>query len=581
MTRPSYDLVVRNGYVVDGTGLPGIRADVGVRDGRIVAVGHLGGEAAGQVVDADGLVVAPGIVDAHTHYDPQLTFDPYATSSVFHGVTTVLAGNCGFSLAPCRERDRDFQARLFAKVEGMSPLALGGVQWDFETFPEFLAARDGKLGINLGCYIGHSSIRRWVMGAEASERAATTDEVDAMREVVRDAMAAGAAGFSSSHAPTQLDGDDRPIPSRQATDEELFALAEEAGRANAGTLAYLPYSAVGGLNPDDEERLIRLSLATRLPVIIQGLGGKSKVDAPADWPGAKRFLDEASARGAAVYSLLRCQPFDRPFTLAAGSSLYDGVFPWRDLLLLSLAEKRARLADPAARAELRTAVEHPNTDGSKGSTLPPPQWHVVFVSRVTQPAHEKYLRRSMADIARELGVAPADAMLDLALAEDLQMEFRWSSENEGWIDSVAETQRDPHLVIGVSDGGAHLDRDDGSEWSTYFLRSWVLDRGIWSLEEGIRQITSLPALLCDFPDRGLVQEGCWADLMIFDRDAIRLDTKGPVADFPGGESRFSARPAGVHATVVNGTVVVRDGELTGDLPGRVIRPAPERGGAVR
>jgi N-acyl-D-amino-acid deacylase len=196
---------------------------------------------------------------------------------------------------------------------------------------------------------------------------------------------------------------------------------------------------------------------------------------------------------------------------------------------------------------------------------------------VRRPENEKYLRRSIADIARERGVAPADALLDLALSEELECELRWSSENPGWVEAVAQTQRDPHLIIGVSDGGAHLDRDDGSEWSTYFLRSWVLDREVWTLEEGIRQITHLPAMLCGFGDRGMVRPGCWADLMVFDPDTVALDTKSLVQDFPGGEARFSARPKGVSATVVGGRPVVRHGELTGALPGRVVRPGGDGG----
>lgn len=572
-----FDLIVANGVLVDGTGLARRRADIAVRAGRVAAVGQLDDATADERIDAAGLIVAPGIVDAHTHYDPQLTFEPCATSSPYHGVTTVVAGNCGFSIAPTHADDRDFTTRLFAKVEGMSPIALSGVRWDFETFPEYLDAREGKLGVNLACYIGHSSVRRWVMGPESSERAATSAEIEEMRAIVREAMAAGAAGFSSSHAPTQLDGDDRPVPSRLSEMDELFALIEEAGRANAGSVSYLPKSAVNGIDDADKERLIELGLVSRLPIIIQGLGGRSKVDAPtATWPQAKAFLEDASNRGAAVFSLLRCQPFDRPFTLAAGTSLYDGVPTWRNLLALPLASKLVHLADPAVRDELRGAVEHPNRDPDQGSTLPPPHWDVVVVSRVKKPEHEKFLRRSIADIADELGVEPADAMLDLALAEGLETEFRWSSETEGWVEAVAECQTDPHMIVGVSDGGAHLDRDDGSEWSTYFLRSWVLDRHVWTLEEGIRQMTQVPAALCGIPDRGMLLPGCWADMVIFDPDAMSLDSKGPIADFPRGESRFSARPKGFVATIVNGTPIVRDGELTGALPGLVIRPVRER-----
>jgi len=575
-----YDLIIRNGIVVDGTGLARRRADVGVRAGRIATVGQLGEADADDVIDAEGMIVAPGIVDAHTHYDPQLTFEPYATSSPYHGVTSIVAGNCGFSVAPTKAADREYIARMFAKVEGMSPVALSGVAWDFESFPEYLDAREAAgLGINVACYVGHSSLRRWVMGPDGSEREATPEEIDEMRRLVREAMAAGAAGFSSSHAPTQLDGDDRPIASRLSSLDELRALIEETGRANAGSISYLPQSAVNGIDESDKDLLIELGLLSRLPIIIQGLGGRSKVDAPtATWPQAKAFLDHAAEQGAAVFSLLMTQPFDRPFTLAAGTSLYDGVVPWREWFALVPADRLAALRDPATRDRMRDAVENPNKDPDQGSTLPPPHWNVVEVMAVTKPEHDKYVGRTIADIAKELDVAPADTMLDLALDEDLETTFRWSSETPEWRAAVAECQTHPNLIVGVSDGGAHLDRQDGAEWSTTFLTKWVGEGGVWTLEDGIRQITQVPAALCGLPDRGTLLPGAWADIMIFDPEELGIESKEVVHDFPGGDGRWSARPRGFQATIVNGVPIVRDGELTGALPGRIIRPARERVG---
>jgi N-acyl-D-amino-acid deacylase len=573
----AYDLIVKGGIVVDGTGLTRRRADVGVKDGRIAAVGLLEEPASGpRVVDAEGLYVAPGIIDAHTHYDPQLTFDPWATSSCYHGVTTVVAGNCGFSIAPVAEGGREYIAAMFAKVEGMSPLALSGVHWDFETFPEYLAARRGRLGVNLACYVGHSSVRRYVMGEAGSERAATDEEVEAMRAVVAEAMDAGAAGFSSSHAPTQLDGDDRPVPSRFADHRELKALVAEAGRHRGGSISYLPMSSIGGLDDQDKELLVELGLSCGLPVIIQGLGGRNKVDAPtAGWPAARAFLDDAARRGAAVLSLLRNHPFDRAFTLAAGTNLYEGVPAWHRVTRPGMdpAERLALLADPAQREAMRHAVERPNRDPSKGSTLPPPHWEVVFVDEVARPENEKFLKRSVADIARELGKEPADAMLDLAVSEGLETWFRWENKTPEWEQAVAESQRHPAMVIGVSDGGAHLDRDDGSDWSSYFLRFWVMERQLWTLEEGIRQMTQVPAALLGLAGRGAVLPGYAADLMVFDPQTVGPGTKKLVRDFPGGEARYSARPEGIHYTIVNGTPVVVGGEVdTSALPGQVVSP---------
>lgn len=573
--QAEFDLIVRNGYVVDGTGLPRRRVDVGVRHGKVAQLAHLDGRTATEEIDAGGGIVAPGIVDAHTHYDPQITFDPYATVSCYHGVTTVLAGNCGFSLAPCRSADREFMTGIFAQVENMDPVAMSAITWDdFETFGEFLASREGRLGVNFGCYVGHSNLRRWVMGDAATERPATDAEVGEMRRLLAQAMADGAAGLSSSAAPTHFDIEGRPVPSRIASREELLSLADELGRFGRGSVAFLPSSAIGGLDDEDKAYLVELGRRSGMPVIIQGLGGRNKVDAPtATWEASVEFLDQATEAGAPVFSMLITRPFDRPVTIGPDNLHYMSVFPWARMLQLPHDERVARLRDPEARAELRHAVENYNRDPARGTTNPPPLWTNVFVDRVTRPEHEKLQSRSIADIAAEQGVAPADAMLDLALAEDLATEFRWRTESPEWTDAVAVAQQDPRMVIGTSDGGAHLARDDGADWSSYYLRSWVLDRKVWTLEEGIRQITQVPASLLGFHDRGVIAVGSWADLVVFDPDTIGPWRKEFVHDLPGGVGRFKAWGQGVLATVVNGRTIVRAGELTDALPGHVVRPA--------
>lgn len=573
-TGEHYQLLVRGGTLVDGSGNPRRRADVAARDGRIVAVGHLEAASADHEIDAEGRIVAPGVIDPHTHYDPQITWDPYATASCFHGVTTVVAGNCGFSVAPTRPVDRPFFQGLFARVEGMAPVALDGISWEFESFPEFLATRSGKLGVNLGCYVGHCNLRRWVMGDEGSARAATPAEVVEMGRLLGQAMEAGAAGFSSTHASTHNDGDNHPVPSRYAEPDELLALADEMGRVNRGSISYLPRSAVGGLDRPDMDLLIELGRISRLPVIIQGLGGRNKVDAPgAGWDVALDFLSRCRAEGAAVYSLLLARPFDRPFTLAAGTTLYEGVPEWDRVVAPTVADRRQLLADPAVRNAMRHAVEQPNRDPDRGSTLPPPHWDVLFVGAVQRPELDKFVGRSVLDIAAEQGVAPADAMLDLALADDLETQFRWTTETDEWMAAVREAQHNPHMITGTSDGGAHLSRDDGSDYGTYFLRRWVLDLGQWTLEQGVRQLTSVPAAILGLRDRGLVQPGNWADLMVFDAEEIRRPgRKDLVHDLPGGIGRFQAYPNGIHATIVNGVPIVLDGTLTGNLPGEVVAP---------
>ena len=568
------DLVIRGARIVDGTGLPRRRVDVGVRERKVVRLARLDRATAREEIDATGMIVAPGIVDVHTHYDPQITFDPYATMSCFHGVTTVVAGNCGFSVAPCKPDDREFLTGIFARVENMDPIALSAITWDdFQTFSEFLRSREGRLGVNFACYVGHSNVRRWVMGDDASTRVATDAEIGAMRRIVADAMAAGAAGLSSSAAPTHLDLDDRPVPSRVAGRDELIALAEEAGRAGAGSIAYLPASAIGGLDDHDEDLLIELARVSGVPVVIQGLGGRNKVDAPtATWDAAQRFLDRATEQGAPVYSMLIARPFDRPVVLDETNFHYMAVPTWDRMLKLPHDERVALLRDPAARAELRDAVEHYNRDPSKGTTVPPPLWDAVFVDEVVKPEHQKFQARSIHDIAGELDVAPADAVLDLALDEDLATRFRWRTESPEWTAAVREAQLDARMIVGTSDGGAHLARDDGADWSSYFLGSWVRDRRAWTLEDGIRQITQLPATVAGLTDRGVIRPGGWADLMVFDPDTIGPWKKEFVHDLPGGVGRFKAWGRGVHATVVNGEPIVLHGELTGRLPGHVVRP---------
>ena len=570
-----YDLIVRGGLVVDGTGLPRRRVDVGVRDGKVATLARLDAASATEEIDASGMIVAPGIVDAHTHYDPQITFDPYATMSCFHGVTTVVAGNCGFSVAPVKKVDRDFLQGIFAQVENMDPIALSAITWDeFETFADFIETRQGRLGVNFATYIGHSNLRRWVLGEGATEREATDAEVAEMRRMVADAMRAGAAGVSSSAAPTHLDLEGRPVPSRIASRDEFAALAEEVGLSGGGSIAYLPASAIGGLDATDEDYLIRLGTVSGLPVIIQGLGGRNKTDAPtATWEASQAFLDRATSAGAPVFSMLIARPFDRPVTIDETNLHYLAVPSWNRMLKLPFAERIALLRDAAARDELRTAVENYNRDPEKGTTVPPPVWSVVFVDEVAKPENQRFQSRSIKDIAAELGVAPADAMLDLALSEDLATRFRWRTESPEWTEAVAEAQRDPRMIIGTSDGGAHLARDDGSDWSSYFLGSWVRDRKVWTLEEGIRQITQMPAALLGFADRGVIRPGGWADLMVFDPETIGPWKKEFVHDLPGGVGRFKAWGKGVKATIVNGQPIVLDGQLTDRLPGHIVSPA--------
>jgi N-acyl-D-aspartate/D-glutamate deacylase len=561
-----FDTIIKGGRVIDGSGLPMRTADVGIKDGLITDVGHLSG--AKQVIDADGLLVAPGIVDAHTHYDPQLTFEPFGTSSCYHGVTSVVAGNCGYSIAPCAKSDHGYLTALFAKVEGMTPSVLEqGLPWDWDSFPSYLDALDKRLGINLACYIGHSALRRFVMGDAASERAASADELARMQQLVREAMHAGAAGFSSSLAPTHVDQFNKPVPSRHAAFDEIATLIETTGEGGAGSISFLPETAVRGLDERDRARLIELAHRSGLPIIVQGI--TKRVGNPEQWADSIAYLDAARRQGAAIFSVLRTQPFMRPFNWKRGTSLYDGVFHWRDLSELPFDERLGKMRDPQFREQLRWGLDNPNTDGSKGSTLPPPPLPTVFVD--VSRSDPGAVGKSLAQLAKERRVHAADIMCELAVADGLQTQFMWNTENEKWAEANADAQRNPHMIIGTGDGGAHADRDDGAEWSTYYIRSWLLDREVIPLEEGIRRITHLPAMICGIKNRGLLARGYHADVVLIDPSRIRLGKKELVNDMPGGEPRWQVRPEGVVRVLVNGETIVQDGELTGTRPGRVLR----------
>ena len=534
-----YDLIVRGGMLVDGTGLPRRRVDVGVKDGRIARIARLDDATAREEIDATGRIVAPGIVDAHTHYDPQITFDPYATMSCFHGVTTVLAGNCGFSAAPVKAQDLEFLKGVFARVEDMDLAALGGVRWDqFETFPEFMAYLGGKLGINFACYVGHSNLRRWVMGDAASERAATAEELAEMRSMVAEAMQAGAAG-----------------------------------RHGAGSICFLPLGTTRGLTADDHEFIIEIGRRSGLPVIIQGLGARSKVDVPGTgWDDAVVSLDKAQAEGAPFYSMLIARPFDRAVAFDDTNHHWRGAFGWHAMTRLPIEERRALLRDPATREELRFGIENSNRDPAKGTTLSPPQWPVVFIDVSPSMSPEEHQGKSIQMLAEERQMAPGDFALDLALADDFATKLRWRMDGPEWSDAVRKSQTDPRIIIGTSDGGAHLAKDDQADWSSYFLARWVREDKVWTLEEGVRQITQMPADLLGFLDRGTLRVGAWADMMIFDEHEIGPVRKEFVRDLPGGAGRYKAYGKGVYATIVNGQPIVLNGELTGRLPGVVVAP---------
>jgi len=568
------DWVIHNALVIDGSGMPGRVADVGIFAGQISRIGKLDGEPRRQTYEAEGLVVAPGIVDVHTHYDPQMTWDPLCDTAALHGVTTIAAGNCGFSVAPCKAEDRDFTAQLFARVEGMGLDALSHTRWEHESFEEFLGSLKGRIGLNVGMYVGHSAIRRWVMGEDAYLRAADPGELASMCDLLNRALCAGALGFSSSQAPTHIDSADRPCPSRLATHDELRALADVIGRYGSGTFSFAPESAAEGVSEADREFMIELAQRSGVPVVIQGLGGRSKIDAPTQsWQEAREFLDRSAALGAPVYSLLMTRPVSGPFTLKKGTSRYEGVPLWHKMMTASLEGRRDMIADPQQREQFRAAIDTPNKDPEVGSTLPPPHWETMTLAESNSELHVALIGCSLADIARQQNCHPADAMFDIALASDLEAVFHWSNESPEWRRLLVDVQRHPQMILGVSDGGAHLDRDDGQAWSTHFLAQWVRRDKAWRLEEAIRMITAVPAALLGLRDRGLLAAGRPADLFIFDPQTIDVASCQLEHDRVTGQERFRAVPTGILATMVNGQFVVEKGVDTGCRPGSLVNPS--------
>ena len=561
-----YDLVVRNGVVVDGTGLPRRRADVAVVDGKVVAVGRID-DPGSQEVDAAGLHVVPGIVDAHTHYDPLLTFDPWATSSCFHGVTTVVTANCGFSIAPCAPEDRTFTAEFMAAVEGFSPRVLdAGLPWTWDSLPSYLDSLEGRIGVNAATYLAHSALRRFVMGERASSSPATDDELAAMVALVHSARAAGACGFSTERMGAELDHLGNPTPSVIADESELEALISAAGANPHGSIAVLPRSVGEGLSEADALLLGGYTTTSRLPVVIQGIGWRPGMDA--QWQSDQAYLESSSRAGRAIYSIYRNHPMVRPFNWVRGTSLFKGVEHWRDFPSLTERELAERVTTPEWRVRLADSLDHPITDPALGATTPPPPMDTVFVESSSIPGAQG---RSVAELARERNQHAAEVICELLTADSLTTGFAWRSETEEWRRGTAETLRHPNILVGTGDGGAHADRDDGSEWSTYFLSKWVRDEELFTLEEGVRRITSVPARVCGLDDRGMIAPGFGADLMLVDLANLELGTKSIVSDLPAGGERWRAEVEGIEQVIVNGETIVESNKITGRLPGAVLR----------
>jgi N-acyl-D-aspartate/D-glutamate deacylase len=561
-----YDLVIKNGMVVDGSGLPRYRADVGVRHGRITTIGRIR-EGAPEVIDADGQVVAPGIIDAHTHMDAQIFWDPLGTSSCYHGITTVVMGNCGFTLAPCAEKDKHLVVRNLQRAEDIPPQAMeAGIEWRWTTFPEYLDVLESlPKGINYAGYIGHSALRTYVMAERAFEEAASEDDLRAMERELRDAMRAGAIGFTTSRSPAHETPEGRMVASRLATWGEVQRLVGVMGDMNAGIFELAGEGvdrAPGdpGLR-DYHVRLRDLAVATGRPITF---GLFSRRGVPDVWRAYLDLLDETAAAGGRMFAQAHSRSLSALLSFKTQMP-FDRLPVWKDVRALPIAEQARRLRDRELRGKL---VEMSGArDGRRpvGTEARPADYDWLFVFDTVEGPH-----RSVAEVARERGQHPAEAMIDLALEKDLDLFFLQPVANEDQ-EVALEIMKHPRTVTTFSDSGAHVSQLMDSSLQTHLLAHWVRARQAFTLEDAVRMLTLVPATLWGFHDRGLIREGLAADLMVFDPDTIAAEMPEVVDDLPAGARRLVQRTRGVAATVVNGEVLLRDGKHTGALPGRLLR----------
>jgi N-acyl-D-amino-acid deacylase len=558
----AHDLVIRNGMVVDGSGFSRYRADVAVKDGKIVEIGRVTG-AAERTIDADGRFVAPGVIDLHTHYDAQPFWDRLCTSSIWHGVTSVLIGNCGLTLAPLRPEHRDTMLATFCCVEDLPVRSLSAVlPWTWQSFGEFLDAIDIGLGANMMPLVGHNPLRLSAMDKAAWDRNATADEIADMQRMLRLAMEEGAWGWSTTNSPTHAGPQGQPVPTRLANDEERVALGRTLGEFNRGIIEILP---PGAGQPTDADRLHLLDVAraSGRPVFFLGFDAS-----------ARGFVEDATREGAQLYNLLRAIPFNPRITLKK-TTYFANLDVWDVVMAKPFDEKMALLTNPEKRAELREAAlqRQRRRPGVLGRFI---KWKAMIVSKAALEKNRPLEGRPLTELAEELGKHVADVMLDLAIEEKLETEFLLRSRSPEEEAEIAEYVKTGHAIPSQTDAGAHLNTNFCTAGeSTYVLGEWVRDRQLLTLEDAIRRFTFQPASIMGLRDRGLVREGMTADLMVFDLEKLGVKEDEITRDGPNGSPRRVQGATGVDYVVVGGQLVLDHGQHTGAYPGRVLR-APRR-----
>ncbi len=559
-----YDLVIRDGTVIDGSGMPRYRADVGVVRGRIANIGRIR-DAAKEVIDAYGHVVAPGFIDGHTHMDAQISWDPLGTCSCWHGITSVVMGNCGFTLAPCKDAEKHLVVRNLERAEDISGEAMeAGIDWTWETYPEYLDAIERlPKGINYSGYVGHSALRTYAMGERAFSEPASEDDMAIMRRELRDSIRAGAIGFTTSRTRHHQTPDGSPVASRLASWEEVRDLVGVMGEMNAGIFEIAGEDT--GRDPERQrdylDRLRDLAVDTGRPVTW---GMFSERRAPDLWRPYFDLLDETAAAGGRMFAQVHSRSLN--VLLSFKTQLpFDGLPVWRELRARPLDEQKGALRDPDTRRRLVEAAGKPDRRVAIGAEVRRPDYNWLFAMDTASGPH-----RSIAEIAHERHLDPVEAMIELALEKDLDQFFLQPIANEDQ-DHVLEMMRHPRSVVTFSDSGAHVSQIMDSSLQTHVLSHWVREKQALTLEEGVRMLSFEPASNWGLAGRGLLRPGFAADITIFDPERIAPEMPEVATDLPAGAKRLKQRATGIAATIVNGEVVLRDGEHTGALPGQLVR----------
>jgi N-acyl-D-amino-acid deacylase len=541
-----YDLLIKNGRVIDGSGGPSFNGDVGIKNGIIVEVGKLTGEAK-QTIDVGGNVIAPGFIDNHCHFDGQVLWDPLCTFSVYHGATTVINGNCSLALAPARPDARADLVSMLSRVEAIPVESLqAGVDFNWETYPQYLDAVDHKLGVNVGSLMGFSAIRRHVMGEAAYTSEASAEQIEEMKEIVRDGLRAGSLGLSSELNKRHMDHEGRVLPANHGAGAEFYEVAMALGEVGAGTVQF---GDTGGV--EEKDRLLsRIARDSGRPVV-----SSRRKPEDADWDGLRMYTMQAPfMENTARWTLITVGTF-------------DGMPFWAENIALPVDEKRVALADPAVRAKLRDEASKPSPyNPENGAAL---DWSKFYVSWVALDKNKEFIERSVTEIATMQGKDPLDAFLDLGLEENFKTLFYQRTGISA--EDMGDILNDPIVLPGLSDGGAHVTRRCDSHFSTFLLSYWVRQRQAMSLEAAVRKLTFMGAQIFGLHDRGLIRPGLAGDIVVFDPDAVSPGELEQVTDYPADATRMRRMVDGVDYTIVNGEVLIDHGEHTGALPGRLLR----------